>query len=65
MSSYKIINPYSNEPIAEINYTNEEDALKALTLLDSGRNIQKKMAPFERAQILTNLADLMKRDRFI
>jgi acyl-CoA reductase-like NAD-dependent aldehyde dehydrogenase len=63
MSTYKLINPYSMQEIAEITYTNKEDAFTALALLEKGRSIQKKMAPFERADILAKLAQLMKRDK--
>ncbi len=63
MSSYNIINPYSMKTIAQVNYTTKEEAFNALALLEMGRKIQKKMAPFERAQILANLAALMKRDK--
>lgn len=63
MSTYKLINPYSMQEIAEITYTNKEDAFKALALLEKGRSLQKRMAPFERADILSKLAQLMKRDK--
>jgi acyl-CoA reductase-like NAD-dependent aldehyde dehydrogenase len=63
MSSYKIINPYSNETIAEITYTSREQAFKALELVTKGRKAQLAMVPFERGQILSKLAQLMKRDK--
>ena len=63
MSSYKIINPYSSETITEVTFTSEQDALKALALLEKGRALQKKLAPYERADILNKLANFMKRDR--
>lgn len=63
MSSYKLINPYTMEIITEVTYTSKEDAFAALALLEKGRVIQKRFAPFERAQILANLAQLMKRDK--
>lgn len=63
MSSYKIINPYTSEAITEVSYTSESDALKSLELLEKGLTLQKKMAPYERADILSKLANLMKRDR--
>ena len=49
--------------IADVNYTSKEDAFLALETLDSGKILQKKMAPFQRADILEKLAGLMKRDR--
>lgn len=63
MSTYNLINPYSNEVITEVTYTSKEEAFAALALLEKGRSIQKKFAPFERAQILANLAQLMRRDK--
>lgn len=63
MSTYKIINPFSNETVAEVTYTTKEEAFEALELLDIGRKLQKQMAPFQRANILANLANLMKRDK--
>jgi acyl-CoA reductase-like NAD-dependent aldehyde dehydrogenase len=63
MSSYKIINPYSNETVAEVTYTTKEEAFAALELLDKGKKLQRQMAPFQRADILANLAALMKRDK--
>ena len=51
------------EVIKELTYFTKDEAFSALALLEKGKAIQKKLAPFERAQILTNLADLMKRDR--
>jgi acyl-CoA reductase-like NAD-dependent aldehyde dehydrogenase len=51
------------EVIKELTYSTKDEAFAALALLEKGRAIQKKFAPFERAQILSNLADLMKRDR--
>jgi len=63
MSTYTIINPYSMKTIAEVTYTSKEEAFNALTILDQGKALQRKMAPFQRAEILANLAQLMKRDR--
>lgn len=63
MSSYQILNPYNSTVVAEVAYTSESEALKALGLLEQGKKIQNKMAPFERADILLKLANLMKRDR--
>ena len=63
MSTYELINPFSMEVIKELTYSTKDEAFAALALLEKGRAIQKKFAPFERAQILSNLADLMKRDR--
>lgn len=63
MSSYKIINPYNSNVIAEMNYTSTAETMKAVELLEAGKRIQKNMAPFERAQVLHKLAELMKRDR--
>ena len=63
MSTYKLVNPYSMQEIAEVTYTTKEEALKAVALLEKGRVIQKKMAPFERSDILLKLAQLMKRDK--
>jgi acyl-CoA reductase-like NAD-dependent aldehyde dehydrogenase len=63
MSTYKIVNPYSNEIVAEVTYTTKEEAFAALELLDQGRKLQKQMAPFQRADILANLANLMRRDK--
>ncbi|MBA2405809.1 MAG: aldehyde dehydrogenase family protein [Bdellovibrionales bacterium] len=63
MSSYKIINPYSMETVTEIIYTTKEEAFVALGLLEQGRALQKKMAPFQRADILLKLANLMRRDK--
>jgi acyl-CoA reductase-like NAD-dependent aldehyde dehydrogenase len=63
MSTYQLINPFSMEVIKELTYFTKDEAFSALALLEKGKAIQKKLAPFERAQILTNLADLMKRDR--
>lgn len=63
MSTYKIINPYSMETVAEVTYTPKEEAFKSLELLEQGRKLQKQMAPFQRADILANLANLMKRDK--
>jgi acyl-CoA reductase-like NAD-dependent aldehyde dehydrogenase len=63
MSTYQLINPFSMEVIKELTYSTKDEAFAALALLEKGRAIQKKFAPFERAQILSNLADLMKRDR--
>ena len=63
MSSYKLINPYSMEQILEVSYTTKDEAFAALAKLEKGKAIQKKFAPFERAQILSNLARLMQRDK--
>lgn len=63
MSTYQVINPYTMKSIADVNYTSKEDAFLALETLDSGKILQKKMAPFQRADILEKLAGLMKRDR--
>ena len=63
MSTYEIINPFTMSPIAEVTYTTRDEAFKALALLEKGRDIQKKMAPFQRAEILAKLAELMKRDK--
>lgn len=63
MSTYKIINPYTSQAIAEINYTTLAETMKAVELLETGKKIQKQMAPFERSQILEKLASLMTRDR--
>jgi acyl-CoA reductase-like NAD-dependent aldehyde dehydrogenase len=63
MNTYKLLNPYSNEVLAEITYTTSEEASIALNKLEQGRKIQKSFAPFERANILNNLAQLMKRDK--
>lgn len=63
MSSYNIINPYNSEVIKVVNYTTEKEALTALALLEEGKKLQKKLAPFERADILSKLASLLKRDR--
>lgn len=63
MSSYQILNPYDSKLVADVTYTTEAEALGSLKLLEEGKNLQKKMAPFERADILLKLANLMKRDR--
>lgn len=63
MSTYEIINPYTQKPIIEVSYTTKDGALKALTLLEQGRSLMRQMAPFQRAEILQNLANLMKRDK--
>lgn len=63
MSSYSIINPYTQKSIAEVPYTSQEETMKALSLVDSGRKSQSAMVPFERSQILSKLAGIMKRDR--
>lgn len=63
MSSYQIINPYNSRVIEEVKWTSREEAFQALSLLEQGRNTQKIFAPFERSQILSRLAELMKRDR--
>ncbi|MFZ4714784.1 MAG: aldehyde dehydrogenase family protein [Bacteriovoracaceae bacterium] len=63
MSSYKIINPYTGQSIKEIEYTSREQTFKALEMVDKGRKTQSNMVPFERAQILSKLATLMKRDK--
>lgn len=63
MSAYKIINPFSQEAIAEVTYTTLEESVAAVNLLMSGKLLQKKMAPFQRADILANLANLLKRDK--
>lgn len=63
MSTYSLVNPYDLKLIQEVTYTTKEEAFSALSLLERGKALQKAMAPFERAQILSRLADLMKRDR--
>jgi acyl-CoA reductase-like NAD-dependent aldehyde dehydrogenase len=63
MTTYKLINPFSNEILEEIRFTTSSEAMAALHKLDEGRKIQKKFAPFERSNILNNLAQLMKRDK--
>lgn len=63
MSTYEIINPYTMAPITEVTYTTKDEAMKAVALLEKGRELQKKMAPFNRAEILAKLAELMKRDK--
>lgn len=34
MSSYKVINPYTNEPIADVTYTSRDEAMSAIALLE-------------------------------
>ena len=51
------------QSIGEVTYTTKEEAFEALQLLDKGRTLQRKMAPYQRADILSNLATLMKRDK--
>lgn len=63
MNTYKIINPYSMKTVADITYTTKSEAFAALELLEVGKKIQKQLAPFQRADILANLANLMKRDK--
>jgi acyl-CoA reductase-like NAD-dependent aldehyde dehydrogenase len=63
MSTYQVINPFTMKSIAEVTYTLKEEAFLALEALNIGKNLQKKMAPFQRADILAKLAELMKRDR--
>jgi acyl-CoA reductase-like NAD-dependent aldehyde dehydrogenase len=63
MSTYQVINPFTMKSIAEVSYTSKEEAFLALEALNIGKSLQKKMAPFQRADILAKLAELMKRDR--
>jgi acyl-CoA reductase-like NAD-dependent aldehyde dehydrogenase len=63
MSTYQVINPFTMKSIAEVSYTSKEEAFLALETLNIGKSLQKKMVPFQRAEILAKLAELMKRDR--
>jgi acyl-CoA reductase-like NAD-dependent aldehyde dehydrogenase len=63
MNTYKILNPFSHQTLAEVQYTNKEEALNALQILREGQQLQKKLAPYERAEILYKLADLLRRER--
>lgn len=63
MNTYKILNPYNKCLIAEITYTRLNDVIDALGLLEVGKKIQSKTAPFERLKVLEKLAQLIHRDK--
>jgi acyl-CoA reductase-like NAD-dependent aldehyde dehydrogenase len=59
--TFKTYNPYDNSLLGEFTFDTKEQVDKVLSLLAEGRKVQKKLCAFERAQILENLSNLLKK----
>jgi acyl-CoA reductase-like NAD-dependent aldehyde dehydrogenase len=58
--NFEIINPYTLKPIGSFKYTTHEEAFKSLEEVYNARFSMKNLTPFERAEILNNLAQILK-----
>lgn len=58
--SYSLVNPYNGNLLGEYEYSTWSQVESKLALLKQGQKVQRKTAAFERANVLTKLASLLK-----
>ncbi len=60
---FKVINPYTGDEVNSFHFSHEADIEKALTLLKEGESEVKKMSSQQRANILFQLAEVLKKNQ--
>lgn len=58
--TYHVTNPYNDELLGEYNYATWDEMLEVLATLKEGRQTQRGITAFERADILRRLAELLQ-----
>ncbi|MGH8693907.1 MAG: aldehyde dehydrogenase family protein, partial [Burkholderiales bacterium] len=58
----EIRNPYSGAKLGEYRFATNEEIAQVMLRLARGREMQRMLAPFERAEILLKLTELLRAD---